>query len=221
MQRKNARTGSRVKVAGKQRKRRVTSDTDKPTKKPNTRRVGRRGHASSDATESATEAAIVGTLPDSDPPVSREPEAMNNPEIDDQLIAQQMQAAASQAVPGLDDLEPVAADAEALQEASPVVESWAPAIKQGLVPVLRAIVLPQWELSDGECDAWDDALAGCLDQFVPGGLSGKYACVAQLVMVSAGIAGMRMTMNDGKLPPMGPKRRKPVEATSDAETEKA
>ena len=96
---------------------------------------------------------------------------------------------------------------------APVPESWAPLI-QGMTPMLRIAVFPQWNISEDEAREFSEALGQCLDQVFPGGLAGPYACWVRLMACTGGIVAMRVIQH-GKLPPIGP-RRASNEKTADA-----
>lgn len=92
-------------------------------------------------------------------------------------------------------------------------DSWC-VLCAGLVPVVAITVLPQWNLSRDEQNELAQSLGACLDQVLPGGLNGKYACWVRLIACAGGIAITRAIANGGKLPALGP--RKAVEQKQDA-----
>lgn len=91
-----------------------------------------------------------------------------------------------------------------------VVEPWAPFLHSAIQPILFGIVLPQWDVSLEMQQEWTGALGECLDQVFPGGPAGKYACWVRLVLGTVGMVGLPLAANGGKLPPLGPKRKKDV-----------
>lgn len=122
----------------------------------------------------------------------------NEVEIDPAALAAEADAAVGDA--------PVLADqASPMVEGGPPVESWGPLVRS-LTPTLRIVVFPQWEITDEEAGEVEASLSECLDMAFPGGMSGRYACWARLLLASAGIVAGRAIQNGGKLPPLGPKR---------------
>lgn len=132
---------------------------------------------------------------------------MNQQGQGEQQLLRQMEVVAAQPVAGLDDLAPVDG-AEGAPAGEPVqpVDSWQPFIDAAM-PTVRGLILPQWELTDEECIAFASSLGQCLDMALPGAFNGKYACWANLALVSVGVTATRMMANGGKLPPLGPKRK--------------
>lgn len=94
------------------------------------------------------------------------------------------------------------------------VESWDKFIQTSIRPILFGMVLPQWEVSADEQHEWSDALGQCCDQIFPGGPDGKYACWVRLILGSVVIAGTRIAMNGGKLPPLGPRKKEQPQQTN-------
>lgn len=76
------------------------------------------------------------------------------------------------------------------------------------VTLTDKLILPQWDLSEEEKTELTESLAGCMAQLFPDGLNGKYACWFRLIAVATVIPAIRYVQNDGKLPPLGPKRKK-------------
>jgi len=99
-------------------------------------------------------------------------------------------------------VEPAVPLAPGEAEAAPL--SWAPMI-EGITPLLRIAVFPQWQITDPEAKEFADSLGICLDQLFPGGLEGRYACYVRLLTCCGGIVAMR-AIQFGKIPPLGPKR---------------
>lgn len=121
---------------------------------------------------------------------------MNDVPVDEVALT----AEADAAIAGMPATESPA-DAGALA----ALESWATMI-ESVTPILRIGVFPQWNISDGEAKEFADSLGQCLDQLFPGGMGGKYACYARFIACCGGIAALRAIQNQGKLPPIGPKR---------------
>lgn len=135
---------------------------------------------------------------------------MNGPEGTDpapEITADQASliAEANAALAGA-PLDPVAAAAAAEEAAAAeLIEPWAPFLKTAIAPLLFGMVLPQWDVSQEERDEWTDALGQCLDQVLPGGPAGRYACWIRLVLGTGAIVGVRYVQHGRKLPPLGPR----------------
>lgn len=126
---------------------------------------------------------------------------MNTVEIDEAALLAEADAAV-EAVGTVETVPGVAME--------PVPSSWGPFLA-GMVPMLRAVVLPQWKFAPGQIEELEASLTVCLDQAFPGGLDGKYACWVRLGMCGTGIVITNIAMNGGKLPPLGPPRAEPDE----------
>jgi hypothetical protein len=120
---------------------------------------------------------------------------MNEVDINALSLANEADAALAQ-------LAPVDSVQDGLQQAV-IAESWKPTI-DSLMPMIRVMLVPQWELQDAEVEEFSGALVQCLDQVFPGGMSGKYACWVRLIFATGGIVATRYVIH-GKLPPFGPK----------------
>lgn len=113
-------------------------------------------------------------------------------------------------------LEDATFGAEGAPVAPEAAESWRPLV-QGVVPMLRIVVFPQWNITDDEANEFTESLTQCMDQLFPGGMAGKYACWVRLMACCGGIVASRV-IERGELPPLGPKRInvKSNDAKSDA-----
>lgn len=96
--------------------------------------------------------------------------------------------------------------------AAPVVDSWRPLI-EGLTPTVRMTVFVQWQIPANLEGEFINSLTMTLDALLPGGMSGKYAGIARLLVCCAGITFINYSANGGSLPPLGPKKRDEKPAT--------
>lgn len=111
---------------------------------------------------------------------------------------------------------PGPAPGDQVDAAAPVVESWRPLI-EGLTPTVRMTVFAQWNIPANLEGEFVNSLTLTLDTLLPGGLEGKYAGIARLLVCSCGIVFVNYSANGGKLPPLGLKKRDEKPAT-DAST---
>lgn len=129
----------------------------------------------------------------------------NDVQIDDAQLMAQADAALAGA--------PVDPSAVPL-DAQPIPENWLPLI-EGLAPMLRIGVFPQWNITDDEQKEFVESAAQSLDLIFPGGLGGKYAPLVRLIACCGGICAVRY-IQFGKIPPLGPKRvEKPKQPAAD------
>lgn len=133
-------------------------------------------------------------------------QGINVVEVDEAALAAEVAALEAAAPP------PV----EAAPEPAAPAESWGPMV-EGITPQLALFVFPQWNLTPAERAEFTQSLTLCLDQLLPGGLAGKYACYVRLILLVGGVAASRYIMH-GKLPPLGPKieKEKPAEQPAQA-----
>lgn len=131
---------------------------------------------------------------------------MNDPIIDHERLA----AEADAVIAGMEA--PAEAAPGAGQAAAPVSESWIP-FTENLMPMVVLLGVPQWDLSKAEQRELCQSLGQCLDQLLPGGADGKYACWVRLVAAIGGITAARVIQH-GKLPPFGPKLADAAEKTA-------
>jgi len=175
------------------RKRRSTGNTRKTS-------VGTGpGPVSTDDETSVESGAIPSTIPD----IATSGEQVSEQDTTNAQLAQQMAAAAAAPVPGMEDIPQVDEHGAPVATDAAPVESWTPAIKS-VMPMIRIGVLPQWDITDDESEGFAQSLGECLDQAFPGGMNGKYACWARLLIIVTAVPATRY-MQHGKLPPFGPK----------------
>ncbi len=123
--------------------------------------------------------------------------SMNSVQIDAEQLAREADAALAAA--------PVDATIAAPGgEAAQLPSEWKPVVAS-MLPMMRLGLVPQWDITDAEANEFCEALARCMDQVMPGGLAGPYACWFRLVASCGGICAIRY-MQHGKLPPLGPRR---------------
>lgn len=122
----------------------------------------------------------------------------NEVNIDEARLIAEADAALAASAP---EVAPIEGEGAALA----VPESWSPLI-EGVTPMLRIAVFPQWNISDAESREFEQSLGQCLDQVFPGGLAGPYACWCRLIVCCGGIVATR-AIQFGKVPPLGPVRR--------------
>lgn len=130
---------------------------------------------------------------------------MNTVDIDETRLTAEADAAVAGAP--VDESAPVGA-VQALPD------SWSPLI-EGMTPMLRIAVFPQWNISDAEATEFAESLGQCLDQIFPGGIAGPYACFVRLIVCCGGIVATRAIVH-GQIPPLGPRRAKPEKETGTA-----
>ncbi len=143
--------------------------------------------------------------------------AVNSVEVDQDKLAAEADAIGLQAATAEHESNP-SADAPQAQlalpgegdDALPVGESWE-TFCNGAIGIVSITLLQQWQLSQEEQSELGKHLGACMDQLMPGGLAGKYACWANLLMCCAGVVVSRSMQNGGKLPGLGPKAKRVVE----------
>ena len=124
----------------------------------------------------------------------------NAVEVDPVALA----AEAERAIAGA--FEQPAGDVPAGQEGpAPVVDSWRPLI-EGLTPTVRMTVFAQWTIAPNMQEEFVASLSQSLDLLFPGGLNGKYAAIARVLICCCGITFMNYSANGNKLPPLGLKK---------------
>jgi hypothetical protein len=99
----------------------------------------------------------------------------------------------------------------------PPEEQWRPFMGHA-VTLTDRLILPQWDLSDEEKTELRESLCGCLAQLFPDGPNGKYACWFRLAAVALIIPTTRYVDGGGRLPPLGPRRKKADDADADQQT---